>query len=204
MRTETPWGPWEPMSLADAVHLLAPLRTPWWIAGGYAVELAVGRAFRDHGDIDVLLLRRDQLAVQRILPDGQWWAADPPGTLRPWLPGEILPQEVHDIWCRPGTGAPWRVQFMLDDAEDGDWVFRRDPRIRLPLERLGRVSGDGVPYLAPEVQLLYKARSRRPKDDQDFEAALPVLGEDGRAWLTETITLAEGAGHPWAARLRAD
>ncbi len=92
---------------------------------------------------------------------------------------------------------------MLDDAEDGDWVFRRDPRIRLPLDRLGRVSGDGVPYLAPEVQLLYKARSRRPKDEQDFAAALPVLGADRRAWLTETITLAEGAGHPWAARLRA-
>ncbi|MET7643475.1 amino acid transporter [Streptomyces sp. NPDC005426] len=203
MRTDTPWGPWEPMPLGDAVRLLSPQPTRWWIAGGYAVELAVGRAYRDHGDIDVLLLRRDQLSVQRILPDWEWWAADPPGTLRPWRAGEMLPPRVHDIWCRPGVGAPWRVQFMLDDAEDGDWVFRRDPRIRLPLDRLGRVSGDGVPYLAPEVQLLYKARSRRPKDERDFEAVLPVLDDDRRSWLTETITLAEGAGHPWAARLRA-
>jgi len=41
---------------------------PWWIAGGYAIELAVGHAFREHEDIGVLLLRRDQLAVQEVLP----------------------------------------------------------------------------------------------------------------------------------------
>ncbi|MFJ4911079.1 nucleotidyltransferase domain-containing protein [Streptomyces sp. NPDC088726] len=203
MRTETPWGPWDPLSLPGTVGLLAPLRGPWWIAGGYAVELAVCRSYREHGDIDVLLLRRDQLAVQRTLPGWEWWAADPPGTLRPWKPGEILPADVHDIWCRPGPDEPWRVQFMLDDVAGGDWVFRRDPRIRLPLDRLGAVSGDGVPYVVPEVQLLYKSRSRRPKDEQDFAAALPVLGDDQRAWLTETITLAAGADHPWAARLRA-
>ncbi|MEU3224272.1 amino acid transporter [Streptomyces sp. NPDC006976] len=202
MRTETPWGPWDPPPLAEGVRLLAPLRTRWWIAGGYAVELAVGRAFRDHGDIDVLLLRRDQSEIQRILPDWEWWAADPPGTLRPWRPGETLPPGVHDIWCRPGPDEPWRLQFMLDDAEGDDWVFRRDSRVRLPLNRLGRVSGDGVPYLAPEVQLLYKSRALRTKDEQDFEAALPVLDDDGRAWLAETITLAQGADHPWAARLR--
>lgn len=72
-----------------------------------------------------------------------------------------------------------------------------------PLERLGRLSDGGVPYLAPEVQLLYKSKSRRAKDEQDFEAALPVLDVHGRAWLAETIALVEGADHPWAARLRA-
>lgn len=203
MRTETPWGPWDPPPLDGAVRLLAPLRAPWWIAGGYAVELAVGRPFREHADIDVLLLRRDQLEAQRVLSGWEWWAADPPGTLRPWRPGEILPAGVHDIWCRPGADEPWRLQFMLADTDGEDWVFRRDPRVRLPLERLGRLSDGGVPYLAPEVQLLYKSKSRRAKDEQDFEAALPVLDVHGRAWLAETIALAEGADHPWAARLRA-
>ncbi|MFI5769300.1 nucleotidyltransferase domain-containing protein [Streptomyces sp. NPDC051658] len=203
MRTETPWGPWDPPPPDEAARLFAPLRVPWWMAGGYAVEFAVGHAFRDHGDIDVLLLRRDQLAAQRLLAGWEWWAADPPGTLRPWLPGEVLPPYVHDIWCRPGPDEPWCVQLMLDDAEGDDWLFRRDPRIRLPLDRLGRVSGDGVPYLCPEVQLLYKAGSPRPKDEEDFAKALPVLTADQRAWLTGTITLAQGAGHPWAVRLRA-
>jgi hypothetical protein len=52
------------------------------------------------------------------------------------------------------------------------------------------------------VQLLYKAKSRGPKDDHDFAAALPILSADQRAWLTETATLAHGADHPWAVTLR--
>lgn len=66
-RIEAPYGAWEPASVAEVAALFSPLREPWWIAGGYAVELAVGRAFRDHADIDVLLLREDQLAAQRAL-----------------------------------------------------------------------------------------------------------------------------------------
>ncbi|WP_395108459.1 nucleotidyltransferase domain-containing protein [Actinomadura sp. SCN-SB] len=32
----------------------------WWIAGGHAIELAVGHHVRDHGHIDVVELRWDQ------------------------------------------------------------------------------------------------------------------------------------------------
>ncbi|MGW8629405.1 nucleotidyltransferase domain-containing protein, partial [Streptomyces albidoflavus] len=163
-RIEAPYGTWEPASVTEVAALFAPLRAPWWIAGGYAVELAVGRAFRGHADIDVLLLREDQLAAQRALAGWEWWAADPPGTLRPWVAGEILPPGVHDIWCRPGPDAPWRVQLMLDEAQDGHWVSRRDPRVRRPLDTLGATTAEGVPFLAPEVQLHYKAKARRPKD----------------------------------------
>ncbi|MFI6060781.1 hypothetical protein [Streptomyces sp. NPDC051286] len=48
----------------------------------------------------------------------------------------------------------------------------------------------------------YKAKSRRAKGDQDFASGLPILSAGQRAWLTETITLAHGADHPWAVRLR--
>ncbi|WP_440102113.1 nucleotidyltransferase domain-containing protein [Streptosporangium sp. H16] len=58
-RTETPWGPWEPAPLAEVVELFRGLGTPWWIAGGYAIELEVGHAYREHADIDVDLLRHD-------------------------------------------------------------------------------------------------------------------------------------------------
>jgi hypothetical protein len=98
---ETPWGPWEHASLAEVTSLLSRLQCPWWIAGGYAIELAVGHPVREHGDIDVMMLRRDQLALQHILPGWQWWAADPPGTLRPWNHEELLPAGIHDIWLPP-------------------------------------------------------------------------------------------------------
>ncbi|MDQ1023973.1 hypothetical protein QF035_001555 [Streptomyces umbrinus] len=110
------------------------------------------------------------------------------------------PESVHDIWCRPGPGEPWRIQIMLDESHGQEWVSRRDPRVRRPLDKLGLISTDGIPYLAPEVQLFYKAKEPRPKDETDLAAALPVLTDDQRQWLVHAITQAYGA-HPWVSRL---
>lgn len=208
-RSDTPWDP-APLSEVAALFARAdggagaPGPARWWIAGGHAIRLAAGgRRYRDHGDVDVLLLRHQQLAAQHALRGWEWWAADPPGTLRRWAPGETLPPAVHDVWCRPGPTAPWRIQVMLDESEGRHWVSRRDHRVRLPLDAIGRVTAEGVPYLVPEVQLYYKALlgpEPRPKDERDFAAALPVLGDRERRWLARAIRRSPGA-HPWAERL---
>jgi hypothetical protein len=107
---------------------------------------------------------------------------------------------VHDIWCRPGPADPWRLQIMLDESEGADWVSRRDARIRLPLPALGRTGPDGIPYLTPEVQLYYKAKTPRPKDEIDFAQVLPVLAAGQRRWLADVITCSYGE-HPWVQHL---
>ena len=201
-QTETPWGVWEPASVPEVAVTFASVTAPWWIAGGYALELAAGRHLREHADIDVLLLRRDQLAAQDALPGWQWWAADPPGTLRPWGAGETLPAAVHDIWCRPGPAEPWRIQLMLDESDGDEWVSRRDARIRRPIAGIGLRSPAGVPYLVPEIQLFYKARNPRPKDEADFTSMVPRLTAGQRRWLYDAIALAYGP-HPWLLRLTA-
>ncbi|MFF3689945.1 nucleotidyltransferase domain-containing protein [Streptomyces sp. NPDC002187] len=201
-RAQASLGGWDPAPLAEVVGMFSGLEAHWWVAGGCAIELAVGRRIRNHGDIDVLLLRRDQLVVQRVLAGWQWWAADPPGSLRPWASGEVLPQGVHDIWCRPAPDEPWRIQVMLDESHSQEWVSRRDPRVRRPISTLGMTSADGVPFLAPEVQLYYKAKTPRPKDEEDFDAVLPVLTDQQRRWLVATITDTHGP-HPWVKRLQA-
>jgi len=195
-----PYGRWEPASLSEVVSLFSPMPCPWWVAGGYAIELAVGRPVRGHGDVDVVVLRRDQLHVQRALRVWEWWAADPPGVLRPWCAGERLRGGVHDVWCRPGPAAPWRVQVMFDESSGGDWVSRRDPGIRRPLADIGRDGGGGIRYLAPEIQLFYKAENPRPKDEIDFTAAVPVLTGAQRQWLADALAHTFGA-HPWRDRL---
>jgi hypothetical protein len=201
-RAQAALGGWDPAPLAEVVGMFSGLEAHWWVAGGFAIELAVGRRIRNHGDIDVLLLRRDQLVVQRVLAGWQWWAADPPGSLRPWASGDVLPQAVHDIWCRPAPDEPWRIQVMLDESHSQEWVSRRDPRVRRPISTLGMTSADGVPFLAPEVQLYYKAKTPRPKDEEDFDAVLPVLTDQQRRWLVATITDTYGP-HPWVKRLQA-
>ncbi|MGH2632818.1 MAG: nucleotidyltransferase domain-containing protein, partial [Tepidiformaceae bacterium] len=125
--------------------------------------------------------------------------ADPPGTLRSWQPGERLGPAIHDIWARRNADDSWRFQLMLDESAGDEWVCRRDPRIRRPVATL-TFEIDGVRYLAPEVQLFYKARGLRPKDGLDFEAALPRLSESQSRWLRESLQLVHPE-HPWLEQL---
>ena len=172
----------------------------WWLAGGYALEMFAGYSWRTHDDIDVLLLRRDQQAIHGWLPDWQVYAADPPGHLRRWEPGHWLEPTVHDLWCRESADRPWRIQFMLDEAEAGTWISRRNRQVSRPVDSLGLTSDLGIPYLTPEVQLFYKAKATRPKDELDFQTVTPLLNELQRAWLASALTTTH-PGHPWTSRL---
>lgn len=92
---------------------------------------------------------------------------------------------------------------MIDESGDGDWISRRDPGIRRPLAGIGRTSSDGIPYLVPEIQLFYKAKNPRPKDETDFTAVLPFLATAQRRWLSDALARTFGE-HPWQDRLSRD
>lgn len=193
---------WSPLSVEAMAGVLGDAPFPWWIAGGYAIELAVGRSFRTHGDIDVLLVHRDHKTARAFLADWDCWASDPPGTLRPWQVGESLAPRVHDIWCRRSADDPWRFQLMLDGSDSDTWVSRRDASIRLDLAALTRTTPNGIPYLAPEVQLFYKAKALRDRDDMDLNASLDTLGAAERDWLRDAIEHVYGGEHRWLEVLR--
>jgi hypothetical protein len=80
-------------------------------------------------------------------------------------------------------------------------MYRRDQRIRAPYDRAIARTEDGIPFSAPEIVLLFKARRPHPKDQADFEAVLPRLGHDRREWLADALELAH-PGHPWIAEAR--
>jgi hypothetical protein len=91
---------------------------------------------------------------------------------------------------------------MLDESSGDDWVSRRDERIRRPITSIGLATDRGIPYLAPEIQLFYKAKNPRPRDEADLAAALPVLTQAQRQWLSDTLSLVYGPAHPWRTCLR--
>jgi Aminoglycoside-2''-adenylyltransferase len=70
-------GPWDPLRPQDAVSELAAWAAPWWVAGGWAIDLLLGRQTREHGDLDLLVLRRDQASVREELRDWDVHAARP-------------------------------------------------------------------------------------------------------------------------------
>lgn len=179
------------------------LSVPWWIAGGWAIDLFVGRQTRPHGDCDIVVLRKDQIAVQRHLQGWQLYAADTSWGLRPCSADEFLPQRIHDIWCRRGWKEPWAFQLMLAEDLRDEWVFRRNPQIGGQISKLGTTDEQGIPYLVPEIQLLYKACPiPSDKDEADFAIATPLLGDSAGAWLLTALTQLYPAGHTWIEELR--
>ncbi|MFE4637163.1 hypothetical protein ACFRJ1_27805 [Streptomyces sp. NPDC056773] len=54
-----------------------------------------------------------------------------------------------------------------------------------------------IPYLAPELALLFKAKAVRPKDQQDLARALPLLDATQRETLAALVErLHPGHGRP--------
>ena len=89
---------------------------------------------------------------------------------------------------------------MLDEADGDTWVYRREPRIRRPMSTAVRQNPDGLPYLAPEIQLLYKSKAPRERDEVDFARTRPLLAADARRWLRDALEIAN-PDHRWIAAL---
>jgi hypothetical protein len=193
--------PWKPFSVREVAAVFSGAPFFWCIAGGHAIEFAVGREIRAHGDIDLLVLRKDAAAVRHSLSAWDCWMADPPGQLRPWPIDETLPPHAHDVWCRKDTNDDWRFQLMFDESNGKLWQSRRSAQISRPIDAITQTDDAGIGHLVPEIQLFYKARQPRPKDEIDFAAVLPKLSAHQLNWLRDAILTVYGDDHPWFATL---
>lgn len=192
---------WSPLSVKEIAEVFEGMPVPWWIAGGVALDLFLGRSARSHDDIDVQILRRDQLTVQQHLQkDWRLFKTkqpDPPH-LAPWPEGEFLEAPINSVWVRrPGQDA-WAYMFMFMETDGDEWVYRRLPSIRGSIADMGLIADAGIPYLAPEIQLLYKGRREvRSKDTRDLQRVLPKLAREKAAWLLACLRAQYREGHEW-------
>jgi hypothetical protein len=168
----------------------------WWgVAGGWAIDLYLGKKTREHEDLEVVALRRDQAALHAQLQRRAPSLIHPgdPVRFEPW-DGSPFPEAVIQLRL------PGGFDVLLTPAEGDRWICRRHEATRLPLEHVVRPTASGVPALAPEVVLLFKAKRVEQKDESDFRNALPALDPEARKWLREMIGRLY-PGHAWLARL---
>jgi hypothetical protein len=186
---------WSPSEVA---RRLAGIATPWYVAGGWALDLFRGVQTREHGDTEIAIPAADFAQVRERFPGLVFDTVD---TGRIWenaTPDELA--ATHQTWLRdPATG-----DYLLDvfrEPHDGDtWICRRDETIRFPYDDIIHHTRDGIPYLAPELVILFKAKHARPKDQTDFEGTVPHLTPAQCATLADLLARVH-PGHSWLASL---
>ena len=194
-------GGWEPIRVDEVRALFARATFPWWLVGGRAVDLFIGRETRSHGDIEISLLRRDHARLHDLLDGWELWYVPEVGKgLVRWEAGTALPREAHEIWSRRRDHALWQLEILIEEAEGDRWIYRRDARVTRPLSGMGIEIG-GVPVIRPEIALLYKSKGMRERDQADFAAVLPLLDPEARAWLADALATT-GTGTGWLPALR--
>lgn len=120
-------GPWEPLPLVDTIALLrlAPFR--WWVCGGHALELHLGRSWREHDDIDIGISLADAPALHSWLSSMEAWIAAA-GVLHAWDGrGLVDDHDEHNLWVRQTAADPWGIDVTVGAGTMDEWVCRRDP-----------------------------------------------------------------------------
>jgi len=201
------WESWHPAQLAT---LLRGVTAPWYVAAGWALDLFRGQQTREHEDLEMGLpdtpeafgqvrqaLHSYDIEVAGGPPPGRLWPVDSPAFAL-----------MHQTWVsevrQPGADAPlqriYRLDIFREPQRNGRWVCRRDETITLPYDQIIRRDESGIPYLAPQIVLLFKAKAARPKDQADLVSTLPLLAPEDRSWLADTLRRVH-PGHEWLTQL---
>jgi hypothetical protein len=193
----------------EVAALMAGYKQPWFFAGGWAIDLFHDKVLRPHKDVDIAILRKDQLVFQTRFSDWDLQKiVGPSGSQypEPWQPGEWLELPVHQVWAQAGSDGWPTLEVLLNESDEEEWQWRVNKQIRCPLAQMGARSSAGLPYLNPLIVLLFKSRHINPEDrnyahdEEDFRDTAPLLDEQQRAWLKNALHTYH-PGHPWIERL---
>src|SRR4051794_40968776 len=105
---------------------------PWFVSGGWAIDLFVERVTREHQDLEVGIFRRDQeplrvhlagweLCVAVEGPQGGEWVA--------WAEGDRIELPMFQVRAQRPDHVPAEFELFMNDLSGDQWVCRRNPVI---------------------------------------------------------------------------
>jgi hypothetical protein len=186
---------WSPSQVAEQ---LAGTTTPWCVAAGWALDLFRGSRTREHGDIEIAI---PAAAFPEIRDRFPGYAFDAVGSGRIWEEAspEVL-ATTHQTWLRDRATGDYLLDVFREPHDGETWICRHDETIRFPYSEIIHHTPGGIPYLAPELVLLFKAKHVRPKDQADFDGTIPHMTSAQRQTLAGLLARAH-PGHHWLANL---
>jgi hypothetical protein len=186
------WDAWTPQ---EAARRLAGVEVPWAVAAGWAIDLFLGSERREHEDLEIAVPADRFHEIASALDDLDFHAVGP-GLATSVAEAPELLETTHQTWGLDRAANVWRIDVFREPHDGDNWLARRDESIRLPYDKLIEHTADGIPYVRPEVALLFKAKQARPKDEGDLAAVLPHLTAERRQLLAGWIAQVH-PGHFW-------
>ena len=211
----------EQMHILDQLKIfLAESTFPWAVCGGFALDLFLGRSIRTHGDIDLCVFEKDRASIKEYILDKGWCVYEfrGQGKVRPLDSGAVsdtgrnlmcvkdgcdlvkfYPCEEEGLlyhrFFHTGLKEFHYLEFLFNSEHDGWLVLDQRNGLRRELSKAFLLR-DGIPFLAPEIVLLYKASdSDNPDYRLDFAETFPCLNGEQKAWLFRGLNRLYPQGH---------
>jgi len=188
------WDAWHPRVIADR---LAGVEVAWYVAAGWALDLFHGAQTRVHEDTEIAVPATYFHRIASRFTDCRFCVPHD---------GELVPatdetlKDSHQTWAWEQASGKWRLDVFREPHDGPTWICRRDEGIRRPYHEIIEFTPDGIPFLAPEIVLLFKAKAARDKDTADFHGVLPKLDRQRRRWLDDALGLVH-PDHSWRGSL---
>ncbi len=212
-----------PAMITQATKLLADLPLHYAVCGGYAIDLFLNRKSRPHYDLDISVWQKDRNSLIRCMQAKGWTLYEACGNdlvhlIRDPEEQKLLKRNLFCIYpgnryfkLQPSGEAGFflcemehkeqtelnYIEFLFDQTNCSDFLYARNPEIKRKLSQAILQRG-GVPYLAPELILLYKSSDPgREGYQQDYETVLPLMSEEQQQWLHFALKKMYPQGHIW-------
>lgn len=191
--------------------------------GGFAIELFLDKEIRGHGDIDVSAFWSDRNEIIVFMQSIGWQVYEMCGggiahhitdvadqmrikrNIFCFSQGcdlvKLTPQHENEMYTLDFDSRGQKkldfIEFLFNDKDNTNFLYARNKEISLALSD-AILFRDDIPYLTPELVLLYKSTDTEREGYQlDYDYATARMNERQKAWLANALQREYPQGHVW-------
>jgi len=193
------------------------------ICGGFALDLFTGKNWRVHSDIDVCVFENDKGAIFQHMKEHHWTIYEFQGRGIVRLVNSVSEcTDGRNLMCLKGSCelvqfSPYKrkrnlfsheffhtgiqelnyLEFLFNTSTSREFVFDSKAGIYREMNK-AFLSNQGIPYLSPELALLYKAKSAEREENQfDYAQAITEMDNEQVSWFHKSLDILYPRGHAW-------
>ena len=209
--------------LLDANSLLRNGNFVYAICGGFALDLFTNTDMRVHSDIDICVFEKDKDIIFRQMKDNKWVIYEFQGQGIVQLINDISElKSGHNLmclkndceiieffpcdrgdnyflheFCNKGISDFNYIEFLFNTLVGDNFIFDNNTDIHRDMSK-AIMKRNNIPYLSPELVLLYKAENfEREWYQFDFDNTIVKMNDEQITWFYNGLDILYPSGHKW-------